>query len=193
MLMPAMTTSRARWLVTAVAAFGVLLAIGPPALQSAGHPDAAFLGRLALSPVCHQAPERSIRMWGFPAAVCARCLGIYAGFLGVALLGSLRAASRRPRALPRAGSLSLSFAPSARILLALGAAPAALQWTLARLPGIGPPVDGNLPRAVTGWLLGSAAAAILLIATSGLDSRSSPPRRRPRSPHAKETLHAPTA
>lgn len=188
-----MTPSRGRWLAIAMAAFGVLLAIGPPALQTAGHPEAAFVGRLALSPVCHQAPERSILLWGFPAAVCARCLGIYAGFLAAALLGSLRAATPRFHPRPRAGSLTAASRLSARLLLALGAAPAALQWVLARLAGIDSPVDGNLPRAVTGLLLGAAVAAILPSATSGLVSRSSPPRRRPRSPHAKETLHAPTA
>jgi uncharacterized membrane protein len=32
------------------------------------------------APLCHQRPERSFRMAGFPLSVCARCLGIYAGF-----------------------------------------------------------------------------------------------------------------
>jgi uncharacterized membrane protein len=45
-------------------------------------------GRLALvfyacfSSVCHQIPERSFWVFGHPMAVCARCFGIYAGFLG---------------------------------------------------------------------------------------------------------------
>jgi uncharacterized membrane protein len=34
------------------------------------------------SPVCHQIPSRSFHILGQPLAVCARCLGIYAGFLG---------------------------------------------------------------------------------------------------------------
>ncbi|MGA2586550.1 MAG: DUF2085 domain-containing protein [Candidatus Aminicenantales bacterium] len=34
------------------------------------------------STVCHQIPSRSFHLFGFPLAVCARCLGIYAGFLG---------------------------------------------------------------------------------------------------------------
>ncbi|MBM3311040.1 MAG: DUF2085 domain-containing protein [Candidatus Aminicenantes bacterium] len=33
------------------------------------------------SPVCHQMPERSFWLFGHPLAVCARCFGIYAGFL----------------------------------------------------------------------------------------------------------------
>jgi len=34
------------------------------------------------SPVCHQIPSRSFIYFGYPLAVCSRCLGIYAGFLG---------------------------------------------------------------------------------------------------------------
>lgn len=32
------------------------------------------------SPVCHQIPSRSFFFFGYPLAVCARCLGIYFGF-----------------------------------------------------------------------------------------------------------------
>ncbi len=38
------------------------------------------------SSVCHQIPSRSFVCFGYPLAVCARCLGIYGGFLaGVGL------------------------------------------------------------------------------------------------------------
>lgn len=38
------------------------------------------------SPVCHQISERCFFVFGFPLAVCTRCLGIYAGcFLGMIL------------------------------------------------------------------------------------------------------------
>lgn len=30
---------------------------------------------------CHQIPERSFHLYGYPFAVCARCTGIYFGFL----------------------------------------------------------------------------------------------------------------
>jgi uncharacterized membrane protein len=33
-------------------------------------------------PICHQIPARSLFLFGHPLAVCARCLGIYFGFLG---------------------------------------------------------------------------------------------------------------
>ncbi len=34
------------------------------------------------SPICHQNPSRSFLFLGYPLGVCARCLGIYFGFLG---------------------------------------------------------------------------------------------------------------
>ncbi len=33
------------------------------------------------SPLCHQIPEKSFYLFGFPLAVCSRCTGIYLGFL----------------------------------------------------------------------------------------------------------------
>jgi len=43
------------------------------------------------SPFCHQIPSRSFSIFHHPLAVCARCLGIYFGFLaGVALYPFVR-------------------------------------------------------------------------------------------------------
>ncbi len=43
------------------------------------------------SPICHQMPSRSFFLLGHPLAVCARCLGIYFGFLaGTALYPLLK-------------------------------------------------------------------------------------------------------
>jgi uncharacterized membrane protein len=48
----------------------------------------------AFGHVCHQIPERSFYIVGYPLAVCARCTGLYVGFAGVLvsypLLTSLR-------------------------------------------------------------------------------------------------------
>ncbi|CAB3289280.1 conserved membrane protein of unknown function [Methanocaldococcus lauensis] len=33
------------------------------------------------SPICHQLPQRSYFIFGYKMAVCARCFGIYTGFL----------------------------------------------------------------------------------------------------------------
>lgn len=34
----------------------------------------------AFSPICHQIPSRCFKLFGYPLAVCTRCLGIYIGF-----------------------------------------------------------------------------------------------------------------
>lgn len=82
-----------RWQVALVVAFGVVgLAALPP-----------FVGETArsvimhgFSGVCHQLPERSLRIGSIPLAVCDRCLGIYAGAaLGVLLLPGVRGMAAR--------------------------------------------------------------------------------------------------
>jgi len=51
---------------------------------------------LFFSPVCHQAPDRSLHLLGHPLAVCARCTGIYGGFLlGVAIYPFFRKLERQ--------------------------------------------------------------------------------------------------
>ena len=40
-----------------------------------------FLIYFIFSPLCHQIPERSFHLFGFPLAVCSRCTGIYLGLL----------------------------------------------------------------------------------------------------------------
>ena len=47
----------------------------------------------AFSWICHQRPERSWHLAGYPLAVCVRCLGIYLGALAGAVVG--RPFSRR--------------------------------------------------------------------------------------------------
>jgi hypothetical protein len=40
---------------------------------------------LPFAPVCHQIAGRSFHLHGVPLAVCARCLGIYAGVVAAAI------------------------------------------------------------------------------------------------------------
>jgi uncharacterized membrane protein len=40
----------------------------------------------AFSPTCHQLSERCFHLGGEPLAVCARCFGVYVGFLAGTLL-----------------------------------------------------------------------------------------------------------
>lgn len=50
----------------------------------------AFLYAI-FSPICHQIPSRCFFLYGNPLAVCARCVGIYSGFLaGLGLYPLLR-------------------------------------------------------------------------------------------------------
>jgi len=166
------------------AASSTLLALAPPALQMAGHPEPSWLIRLLLSPLCHQDPLRSFHLWGSPAALCARCLAVHAGVLaGALVLGALGAAVFRAARTPG----------NARIVLAVGAAPAAVQWLLARLlPGL-PALDGNLPRAMTGLILGGSLAIVLAGALDAILHRlPSPAAHVTRSP-AQGGVHAPAA
>jgi uncharacterized membrane protein len=63
---------------------GILLWIGAlyyaPYLRSQSSPFSGFLYAV-FSPTCHQIPSRCFHVFGNPVAVCARCLGIYTGFL----------------------------------------------------------------------------------------------------------------
>ena len=64
---------------------GILLWLGAiflaPYLKSQSSSLSGFFYVL-FSPVCHQIPSRSFLCFGYPLAVCARCLGIYSGFFG---------------------------------------------------------------------------------------------------------------
>jgi uncharacterized membrane protein len=51
-----------------------------PLLKSRSSPWQALVYAV-YTPVCHQVASRSFHLLGHPLAVCARCLGIYLGFL----------------------------------------------------------------------------------------------------------------
>ena len=58
----------------------------PPMLASWGQPSSHY-AYMFFSSICHQYNSRSLHIAGHPLAVCARCSGIYFGFLtGTALL-----------------------------------------------------------------------------------------------------------
>jgi uncharacterized membrane protein len=132
----------------AASILGFCLVIFPPFWIHLGH-ESSYLSRgvvFFFSGVCHQMPERSFRFWGEPAAVCARCLGVYAGFM----LGT----AGFP--LARRG-LKAGFPPA--WILGAAAVPAIADFAVAHL-GI---VDsGNWVRAFTGLLPGAAASFYLL-------------------------------
>ncbi|MBN1938031.1 MAG: DUF2085 domain-containing protein [Candidatus Aminicenantes bacterium] len=75
--------------IYALTAAGAILWLGAvaaaPWLRSRGS-GAAGLFYTCFGPVCHQDPGRSFHLWGYPLAVCARCLGVYMGFAGGLIL-----------------------------------------------------------------------------------------------------------
>ncbi len=91
-------------LAYAATAIGILLWMGgiflAPYLRARSSPWQS-LAYAVFKPVCHQIPSRSFFRFGAPLAVCARCLGIYSGFLlGVFLYPLVR--GFRHLALPKA-------------------------------------------------------------------------------------------
>ena len=85
---------------------GILLA---PYLESRSLPWAG-LAYFVYKPVCHQIADRSFSCFGRPLAVCARCTGIYLGFLiGLGLYPLLRGWGRP--ALPAGRVFFLVSAP----------------------------------------------------------------------------------
>ena len=91
------------------------------------------------SPLCHQNPTRSFIFLGYPLGVCARCLGIYFGFLaGTGLYPLLKKFSNLN--LPRAGIFILMSIP-----IVIDAAGNLLRiW-----------ITPNWPRFATGFIWGT--------------------------------------
>jgi len=111
-------------------------------------------GYFFFSGVCHQIPARCFHLWGEPMAVCARCFGVYSGFL----LGSL--------AFPLIRRGPWGAFPAAWILGA-SLLPASADFGLAHL---GVYDSGNVLRAVTGLIPGAAASFFILPAVSEIIS-----------------------
>ena len=140
-----------------VFASGIVLV---PWLESRGVRAAAVL-RLAYAPLCHQLPDRSFTVAGRPAAVCARCSGLYAGglagLLAATLLFGIGGVHR-----PRPVWLALAAAPTVADFV--------LGWT--GLGGL-----ASLPRCLLALPAGALAGWFLSIGVHDLfESRNA--RRR---------------
>jgi len=132
-----------------------------PALASSNSPAAVVVGLViyrAASVVCHQIPERSFQLSALPLAVCARCLGLYAG-AGTASIAALSVGFRVQHPGSRLGPLAL--VPAAWTRLALASIPTAATWVLERA---GWWASSNAVRFATALPLGFAAAWIVLAA-----------------------------
>ncbi len=122
------------------------LSFAAPWLAAEHHYTSASWIYAALSVVCHQMPQRSFHWLGYPLGVCARCLGIYAGFvLGLLIYPLLRPVREE--------------SVSKRQWLWLAAAPTAID-----LAGDAARLFANtfLSRTVTGLILGAVGAFYVL-------------------------------
>jgi uncharacterized membrane protein len=127
------------WLICVAVALSILiLVLGAPLAAANNNPRLALTIYRAFSTVCHQLPERSFFIAGHPLAVCARCLGLYAGF-GLVLFLYPLIRPLRSNSLPPPKWLFLS------------AAPLSLDFTLT-LFGIWE--NTHTSRLLTGMLLG---------------------------------------
>jgi uncharacterized membrane protein len=146
---------RSRWLAAATIAAWTFVAGSflPPVLTILHRGGGPTLDAL-YSPLCHQSAARSFQIGGQRIAVCARCLGAYAG-----------------------GALGLSFAllglvlrGDRRVWLALAAAPCAVDVGLRMC---GAPGAGNALRALLALPPGLVAGLLLAEGIADLARRPS--------------------
>ena len=146
-----------------VASLIVALVLLAPIELANNHSAIAIAIYRAFSKVCHQQPERSFFIAGYPLAVCARCTGLYVGFTFTLIL------------YPLIVSLNRTFTPPRKWLI-LAAMPLAIDFSL-NFFGIW--TNTHSSRLLTGLLLGSVAVfyvvpGLMDLAWRGLRISSSP-------------------
>ena len=149
------------WAWGAAALFGLLvlgLVVSAPALRANGSPLLSQVVYKLFSGACHQIPERSFYLWGFPLAVCARCAGLYAGAAaGVLAYPLLRRPLARTDAPPRAWLLLAVLPTTVDLLLGVTG-----LWE-----------NTHLSRFLTALLAGAAAAFYVVPGCVELGGRAS--------------------
>jgi uncharacterized membrane protein len=155
-------TARAAWAAAAgVAAAGVGLVLLAPLLRAEGWPLLSLAVYKGFAGACHQMPERSFHLRGFPLAVCARCLGLYAGCLAGVV------------AYPLARGLARTEVPR-RAWLLLAAVPTSIDFLLG-VTGLWE--NTHWSRFLTALVLGAAAAFYVVPGVVELASRRARARR----------------
>lgn len=139
--------------------FLCLIASAPWA-RAHGHETLAGVLYLSFGTVCHQIPERSFYLFGFPLAVCARCLGLYAGGVAGILL------------YPLVRRLERGDVPARGWLMA-AAVPTSVDFALG-LFGIW--ANTHLSRALTASLLGAVTSFYIVPAVLDFGRRRRLPR-----------------
>jgi uncharacterized membrane protein len=148
-------------LVICVSAGWVALLIAAPLLPAAPAGITYALGSL----ICHQISDRSFHLGMAQLPVCARCLGIYAGFAGGATL------SRLVRGSDPTTTRHRGLTP--RVVLIVGAIPT-LVTVIAEWAGLWQ--TSNMARALAGAPLGIAVALVVHAALATLHYGGCPPR-----------------
>ena len=74
-------------LIVGLVLFALLAAVIAAPLLAEASSGAAIPLYAAFSWICHQRPQRTWLVGGYPLAVCVRCLGLYVGALGGAVAG----------------------------------------------------------------------------------------------------------
>jgi len=167
----AWTWPRSLWLVWGGIALGGVLVVGLALLPPWLSPDARALLMQAFSSLCHQIPGRSPAVDGVPLAVCDRCLGIYSGFaLGLFAASLVRvAAPLFASHAQKGGDVAKAYRwlfDRAKFILVGMLVPLAIDWMGPVILDLAPAfgwMNTPLSRAVTGGLLGMAAAVLLVI------------------------------
>lgn len=122
------------------------LIVAAPLAQSNGLQWFSFSVYEVFSHFCHQTPERSFYLAGYPLAVCARCTGLYVGFAAAVAV------------YPVMTSLKRTHAPERKWLF-IAAAPLAIDFTLGFF---GVWENSHLSRFLTGALLGAVSVFFVL-------------------------------
>ncbi|MBK6795507.1 MAG: DUF2085 domain-containing protein [Acidobacteria bacterium] len=118
-----------------------------PSLLMAGDKVAASLILYqGFSAVCHQIPDRTYHLLGFPLGVCSRCTAIYAGFLAGLVT------------YPFISPLDKEEFPDRRLLILAGI-PMALDFA-GGLTGLF--ANTFLSRGITGFVFGGVSAFYLM-------------------------------
>jgi uncharacterized membrane protein len=153
-----------RSIVFALAALlWVALLVAAPVLPTAIAATMYGLGSF----ICHQISERSFHLAGAQLPVCARCIGIYAGFSAAAVGHVI------PRMRFREGRSELRPS-SARWIFAIAALPTVLTVALEQS---GLWETTNLVRVIAGSTLGIGLALVVMSALATLHYSSCAPRR----------------
>jgi len=130
------------WLLLSASLLWLGAALAAPVFENLGLERAGLADRVFFQAVCHQLPERSPGYWGHKTAVCARCLGLYSGFLGGLLLFPRLPALRR----------KLLKHPKAILLFALPMAMDLVLWENTHWSRFYTGAAAALPVALLAWV-----------------------------------------